>query len=187
MSELVPLSKLISALNTATKGSKTGAFFITTEDQHSAMITLNKGKITGLKFRTTRGYQAAAELAKCNQLKFQTAAEPTELPGEGEVDSAAVINVLQTGDVNAAPSQGAGGGGGGGGGASAKVDLDALRNRYIAAIGPIAGALFDEAVEELGDALQTNEGVEQLIRKLAQQIDDQAEADRFVQDARPRT
>jgi len=180
MSELVPLDKLISALKTATNGSKTGAFFITTEDQHSAMITLNKGKITGLKLRTTRGYEAAAELAKCNQLKFQTAAEPTELPGESEIDAATVINVLQTGDPNVAPSQS----GSGAVGASAKVDLDALRTRYIAAIGPIAGALFDEAIDELGDALQTKDGVEQLIQKLAQQIDDQSEADRFIQDAR---
>ncbi len=180
MSELVPLDKLISALNTATKGSKTGAFFITTEDQHSAMITLNKGRITGLKFRTTRGYDAATALAKCNQLKFQTAAEPTELPGEGEIDAATVINVLQTGDPSVAPSQT----GGASAAPSAKVDLDALRTRYISAIGPIAGALFDEAVDELGDALQTNEGVEQFIQKLAQQIDDQAEADRFLRDAR---
>lgn len=180
MSEQVPLDTLISALNTATKGSKTGAFFITTEDKHSAMITLKKGKITGLKFRTTRGYEAAAELAKCNQLKFQTAAEPTELPGEGEIDSASVINVLQTGDSSVAPSQA----GGSGGATNAKVDLDALRNRYIGAIGPIAGALFDEAVDELGDALQSNEGIEQLIQQLAQQIDDKAEADRFIRDAR---
>lgn len=182
MSELVPLDNLISALNTATQGGKTGAFFITTEEQHSAMITLNKGKITGLKFRSARGYDAAAELAKCNQLKFQTAAEPTELPGEGNIDSASVINVLKTGDPGAA-----GGSGGGGATAGVNVDLDALRERYIAAIGPIAGALFDEAVEEMGDTLQTSDGVEQLIQKLAQQIDDQAEADKFVKDARAQT
>jgi len=180
MSELVPLETLVSALNTATQGGKTGAFFITTEDQHSAMITLSKGKVTGLKFRTSRGYEAAAELAKCNQLKFQTAAEPTELPGESDVNSASVIEVLKTGDPNAAPSAA------GSAGASGNPDLDAVRERYIAAIGPVAGALFDEAVEELGDSLQTSDGVERLIQKLAQQIDDKGEADRFIKDARSR-
>jgi len=178
MSELVPLDNLISALQSASQGGKTGAFFITTEDQHSAMITLSKGGITGLKFRSARGYEAAAELAKCSQLKFQTAAEPTELPGEGNIESDSVINVLKTGDASAAGAGVAGGASGG------SIDLDALRERYISAIGPIAGALFDEAVEEMGDALQTQDGAEKLIQKLAQQIDDQNEADKFVRDAR---
>lgn len=178
MSELVPLNNLTTALRTATSGGKSGAFFITTEDQHSAMITLSRGTITGMKFRSARGYDAAEALARVGNLKYQTAAEPTELPGETEINTRAVLEILTTGSA-------AGAGGEGDSAATAPgVDLDALRSRYIAAIGPIAGALFDEAVDEVGDALGSPHGVEQLIQKLAAQIDDQNEADSFVRDAR---
>lgn len=176
MSEFVPLNNLITALRGATDGGKSGAFFITTEDQHSAMITLSNGTITGLKFRSARGYDAASALAEVARLRYQTAAEPTELPGETDINTRAVLEILATGSTDESP-----------GAAEAQapgVDLDALRSRYIAAIGPIAGALFDEAVEEVGDALGTPDGIEQLIQKLAAQIDDQNEADSFLRDAR---
>lgn len=176
MTDLVPLDNLITALRGATSGGKSGAFFITTENQHSAMITLSEGVITGLKFRSARGYDAAAALAKVEQLKYQTAAEPTELPGENEINTNAVLEILSTGDParTAADS----------GRAAPGIDLEALRSRYIAAIGPIAGALFDEAVDELGDRLGSREGVDELIQKLAAQIDDEGEAESFLRDAR---
>ena len=87
MSDPVPLDNLITALRSATEGGKSGAFFITTENQHSAMITLRSGMITGLKFRSARGYDAASALAKVDSLKYQTAAEPTELPGESDINT----------------------------------------------------------------------------------------------------
>ena len=179
MSELVPLSRLITVLQSAIDDGKSGAFFITTENQRSAMITLSGGAITGCKFRTARGYDAASSLAKVAQLKFQTAAEPTELPGEADLDTRAVLEILggaSEQEVNAATTQRG----------VAQIDLDALRARYVAAIGPIAGALFDEAINDMGDDLATPDGVEKLIQGLAEQIDDEREAASFLQDARAR-
>lgn len=175
MSNLVPLSNLVTALRAATSGKKSGAFFITTDSQHSAMITLSEGTITGLKYRQARGYDAASALAQIPQLKYQTAAEPTELPGETDLNTRAILEILATG---------AGGSGGDSGAAAqSSIDLDALREQYVSAIGPIGGALFDEVVDELGDQLGTADGARKLIEQLAEQIDDEAEAKRFRQAA----
>ena len=66
--------------------------------------------------------------------------------------------------------------------AAPAIDVDAVRQRYISAIGPIGGALFDEAVEEIGDELSKPAGARQLIEKLVEQIDDEAEAASFRND-----
>lgn len=65
--------------------------------------------------------------------------------------------------------------------ADAALDLDQLRTRYIDAVGPIGGTLFDEAVETVGDALGTPEGNRKLVERLADQIDEEDEAFRFRQ------
>ena len=174
MSDPVPLSNLVSALKSATEGGKSGAFFITTDQQHSAMVTLFKGTITGVKYRNIRGYNAASSLAAVAQLKYQSAAEPTELPGETALNTKAVLEILTTGDTSESTE---------GGGPAPAIDLDDLRQRYISAIGPIGGALFDEAVDDLGDSIGTAEGVRQLVDKLAEHIDDDGEASSFRSDA----
>lgn len=180
MSEPVPLANLVADLRAAAHEGWSGAYFITTEDQHSAMITLDDGAITGLKYRSVRGYDAARALAESARVRYSSAVEPTALPGEGALDTRAVLEALAgtaTPPAPAAASEDT---------PAAPIDLEALRTRYIAAIGPIAGALFDEAVDELGGALDTQEGVERLIRRLADQIDDEQEAERFLRDARRR-
>lgn len=172
MSEPVPLSNLVNALKAATDAGKSGAFFITTDQQHSAMVTLSGGTITGVKFRNTRGYDAATSLSKVGQLKYQSAAEPTELPGETALNTETVLEILRTGESSAASDRGA----------APAIDLDAVRQRYISAIGPIGGALFDEAVEDLGTELGKPAGVRQLIERLVEQIDDESEAASFRSD-----
>lgn len=174
MSNLVPLSNLVNALKAATDAGKSGAFFITTDQQHSAMVTLSGGTITGVKFRNIRGYDAAALLSKVGQLKYQSAAEPTELPGETPLNTSAVFEILRTGESSAATEAA--------GRSAPAVDLDSVRQRYISAIGPIGGALFDEAVEEFGDDLGTATGARKLIDRLTEQIDDEDEATSFRND-----
>ncbi len=172
MSETVPLSNLVTALKAATDAGKSGAFFITTDQQHSAMVTLKGGTITGVKFRNTRGYDAATSLSKVGQLKYQSAAEPTELPGETALNTTAVLEILSTGESSAVSGKGA----------APAIDLESARQRYISAIGPIGGALFDEAVADLGDELSKPAGVRELIERLVEQIDDEAEAASFRSD-----
>lgn len=176
MNDLVPLKDLVAALASATENGKSGAFFVTTEHQHSAMITLARGRITGMKYRQARGYDAAAALAGMAQLKYKTASEPTELPGEGDLNTRAILEILASGGAEpvAVPESAA----------RAAVDLDELRDRYVAAIGPIGGALFDEVVNELGDKVTAPEGVRLLIERLAEHIDEEDEATRFRQDTR---
>lgn len=174
MSELVPLKNLVTALQSATDGGKSGAFFITTDSQHSAMITLAEGRITGLKYRQARGYDAASALAQIAQLKYQSASEPTELPGEADLNTRAVLEILSTGNAREREAAVAA--------SAVSLDLDGLRERYVSAIGPIGGALFDEIVDELGDRLGTKEGINQLVDRLTEQIDEEDEARRFRQD-----
>lgn len=181
MSEPVPLANLVADLRAAAYEGWSGAYFITTEDQHSAMITLDDGTITGLKYRSVRGHDAARALAESARVRYSSAVEPTALPGEEPLDTRAVLETLAGTATPPAPAA-----------ASEDdtpappIDLEALRSRYIAAIGPIAGALFDEAVDELGGAVDTQEGIDRLIRRLADQIDDGQEAERFLRDARRR-
>lgn len=172
MSEPVPLSNLVSALKAATDAGKSGAFFITTDQQHSAMVTLKGGSITGVKFRNTRGYDAATSLSKVVQLKYQSAAEPTELPGETAVNTSAVLEILSTGESTTAVDEGS----------TPAIDFESVRQRYISAIGPIGGALFDEAVEDLGEELTKPVGVRQLVERLVEEIEDEAEAASFRND-----
>lgn len=61
------------------------------------------------------------------------------------------------------------------------VNLDDLRTRYISAVGPIGGALFDEALEGLTDEHDTPKGRRQLVERLAGHIDDQDEVIRFYE------
>lgn len=175
MSDLVPLEDLVAALRAATAAGESGAFFITSEDRHSAMITLSAGTITGLKYRQARGYDAAWALARMARLRYQSAGEPVELPGEAELNTRAVLEILATGDPDAAAAAVAS--------AEVSLDLDALRDQYVAAIGPIGAALFDEAVDDLGDALGAPDGVRRLIEELSAHIDDEAEASHFRQTA----
>jgi len=65
--------------------------------------------------------------------------------------------------------------------APTSLDLDGLRTRYITAVGPIGGTLFDEALESVGDELGTPQGNRKLVERLAEQIDEEDEAFRFRQ------
>lgn len=176
MAEQVPVGELSKAVQQAVSAGKSCAFFITSADQHSAMITLEKGAISGLKYRNTRGYDAASAIAGLGTVRFQVAAEPTALPGEGDLNTRAVIEILSSGGSDATPPAA-------GVPAGVAGDLDALRDSYIGAIGPIGAALFEEAVEKLGSEVSTAEGYQQLVEELAANIDDENEAARFRQGA----
>jgi len=180
MADFVPLNDFIDAVRSAVDRRRSGAFFLTSPEQHSAMLTLDGGRITGVKYRNTRGYEAAEHIAGFSQVRFQTSADLTELPGQPSLDTSAVLAILADGGkggkegrtVTTAAPQGV-----------SQEQLDALRSRYIRAIGPIGGAIFDE---ELGvedtDALD-NKALSELIDRLAEQIDDAAERGRFREDA----
>lgn len=187
MAEFVALPELTKALHAAVNGNKSGAFFITSPEQHSAMITLDKGHITGVKYRNTRGYDAAKAIAALDRVRFQTGAEPTELPGQVELDTRTVLATLgssgRDSEATASPAgddtpETAGIGD------ATDEDLSALRERYIAAIGPIGGALFDEEYEAMGGNALSRADYASLVEKLAEQIDDEGEARRFRKDAR---
>lgn len=180
MAEFVALSELLKAVRNAVAGNKSGAFFITSRDQHSAMITLQRGRITGVKYRNVRGYEAARIIAGIDTVRFQTGAEPTELPGEEPLDTQTVLGTLEAVDAERVPTPGPASEGGG-----EEVDpaqLDRVRERYIAAIGPIGGALFDEEYEAMGREAHARAGYARLIERLAEQIDDHAEAEGFRND-----
>lgn len=177
MTDMILLGEFLTTLRSACESRLSAAFFITTENHHSAMITLSHGQITGLKYRFSRGYDAASAIAKVSGLRFRQAEGPTELPGEAALNTSAVLEILSEGAASAPTGAGNGLVAGG-------VNLKALRTRYMEAIGPIGGMLFDETVVELGDSISTPEGLNELLNQLAAQIDDQAESRSFISDAR---
>src|SRR5699024_9653148 len=64
------------------------------------------------------------------------------------------------------------------------VDLETIRMHFISAVGPIGSMLFDEAVDLLGKReARTSAGASALVRKLASEISDEAEAERFREEA----
>ncbi len=182
MADFVAPSELLKALRTAIDGRKSGAFFITSPDERSAIITIKAGQITGVKYRNARGYEAADQIAAMDQVRFSTSADLTELPGQPALDTNGVLELLEAGGTGEVQSE------------DPPVEapgevpdeifadetrLNALRERYIAAIGPIGGALFDEERDTLGAAAHTREGFTALIERLTTQIDDEQEATRF--------
>lgn len=169
MSEFVSLSDLVTALKSATEGGQSGAFFITTDKQQSAMVTMDGGRITGVKFRSASGYDAANALAQVEQVKYQSAAEPTELSGPSDIETASVLEILESG-VSAAR---------GAEGVAPAIDLDALRERYVGACSAAAATTFEQAIADTGDAVRTAEGYEQLVQRLAEHIGDTQQAAAF--------
>ncbi len=174
MSELVPLNELVTALKSATEEGKSGAFFITTDKQQSAMVTMDGGTITGVKFRSANGYDAAHALAQVEQLKYQSAAEPTELTGPSDIETARVLEILASGAGAGTADEAA---------AARAVDLDHVRQRYIDACSAAAAAAFDQAVADAGDAVETADGYAQLVQRIVERIDDVEQAAMFRREA----
>lgn len=138
------------------------------------MVTMDGGTITGVRFRSANGYDAANALAQVEQLKYQSAAEPTKLNGPSDIETARVLEILASGagvdtadEAHAAPA----------------VDLDHLRQRYIDACSAAAAAAFDQAVVDAGEVAQTADGYAQLVQCIAERIDDVEQAAMFRRDA----
>lgn len=170
MSELVPLNDLVTALKSATERGESGAFFITTDKQQSAMVTMDGGRITGVKFRSANGYDAAHALAQVGQLKYQSAAEPTELSGPSDIDTASVLEILASGAAAAD-------------GDAPTADLDALRECYLEACSAAAVATFEQALADDAESARTANGYARLVQRLAEGIGDAEQAAAFRREA----
>jgi len=190
MAEFVPLEQLVHALREGARSNWSGAFFITSPDQHSALITMHAGQITAVKFRTIKGNEAAETIAQFDRVRFQSGQGPTELPGSHGVDTRTVLEILAGGVASPQegqerpPAQPTREDAGAAADTPGERALEQLRERYIGAIGPVGGALFDEAIEAMGDSVYERAGYARLVEQLAGQIDDEAEARRFREDAR---
>lgn len=181
MADFVPLNEFIEALRSAVDRGRSGAFFLTSPDQHSAMITLSNGRVTGVKYRNMRGYEAAKVIAGFGQVRFQTSPDLTELPGQPSIDTGSILAML-SGDPTQSPDSESGPATPAPQSMSAE-QFDALRNRYIQAIGPIGGAIFDEEAASLDSEPTSGQALSQFIDQLAEQIDDDNERESFRRDA----
>lgn len=180
MADYVALSDLVDALRNASENRKSGAFFITSREQHSAMVTLAQGRVTGVKYRNKRGAEAAEAIAQLEAVRFQTSSDLTELPGQADLDTNQIFELLAREEQSgsSAPAEAPGNSSG----AGEPIDddrLESIRERYISAIGPIGGAIFDEERDSLGDRIHTDEGLREFVDRLAAQIDDEAEKTSF--------
>lgn len=181
MADFVALNEFTEALRSAVDGGRSGAFFLTSPDQHSAMITLSNGRITGVKYRSMRGYEAAEVIAGFGQVRFQTSPDLTELPGQPSIDTGSILAMLSSNQTQSADTES-------GPGTPAPQSIsseqfNALRNRYIQAIGPIGGAIFDEEAATLDDQTPSGQELSRFIDRLAEQIDDEKERESFRRDA----
>ena len=169
MSDYVALDDLLNDLIAAVRAGESGAFFITTDNQHSAMVTVAEGALTGIQYRQQRGHAAAEALSQVQRLKYRAADAPTRIPGTESIDTETALAILSGSVDRGVPAAGA----------EASEALDALRQRYIAVVGPIGGALFDETLETLSEPASTPPGMQELVSRLSQDIDDAQEAARF--------
>ena len=180
MADFVALSELVDALRNASVNRKSGAFFITSREQHSAMVTLAQGRVTGVKYRNKRGAEAAEAIAGLEAVRFQTSSDLTELPGQSDLNTDQILDLLagEAGGGTSAQSGSAASGSEASGGDEPINDdrLESIRERYISAIGPIGGAIFDEERDSLGDRVHTDAGLNELVDQLAAQIDAEADA-----------
>lgn len=249
MAETKKLDEFVTALRSMIENRESGAFFITTPERHSAILTVKEGSISGLKYRQKKDYEAASALADKEGLNFRKASTPTELPGSSAVDTRSVLAVfsgknsestLETAqesapggtvsktqriarDVGGAQPEepnppeeaahqektpdrakaepprniaeppaarerpglapAAGPQPGREPGREQDVDLEAVRARFISAVGPIGSMLFDEVVEHMGKKkARSPEGVSVLVSELASEISDKMESKRFQED-----
>ncbi len=71
--ELLPIDQIKSELLSLCTDGQSGDLFLFTEDKHTAVISLHKGNITGLRYRVTRGMNALPQIASIDRasLRFE--------------------------------------------------------------------------------------------------------------------
>ena len=178
-----PFSDVVANLTECCRKKQNGVFFITTDSNRSAYLTLNDGKIESVHYQNKRGSEAL-ELLRSVEAGTYRFSEGTEnamfraqpLP-ETDVILADLSEVASSGSdpvpqdeplqvVDTAPSSSPG----------SDYD-DELLQLLIEFMGPMASVVFDDARENATT-------VKSLINKLATEIPDNDQQSDFVERAK---
>lgn len=94
--ETVSLGGFADALEQGCREGRTGTFYLVTDRNHTATVTLRAGRVVGLRYRIARHLAALAELLKVQALTYRFEANvPTE-PGAPELpDDGAILAQLR--------------------------------------------------------------------------------------------
>ena len=91
MAEAVSLGGFADALEQGCREGRTGTFYLVTERNHAATVTLRAGRVVGLRYRIARHLAALGELAKVQALTYRfeanapTEPDALELPDNGAI------------------------------------------------------------------------------------------------------
>lgn len=179
MSAIKPFSDVISDLTQCCQDKRTGVFFITTDANRSAYLTLKRGEIETVNYTNKRGIDAIEQLSsvEAGACKFSPSTDsasfrPQSLPatadilaqlaGESSNDGAAPGEMANT--PQTAPKS-----------VLAQTDDDLLQ-LLVEFMGPMASVVYDEVREKTAN-------IKILIKKLAAEIPDDYQRSEFTKRA----
>ena len=180
MAAIKPFSDVVSELAQCCRDKRDGVFFITTESNRSAYLTLKQGSIESIHYMNKRGADALDLLrsVKAGTCRFSEGAENAMFRAQPLPKTEVILAVLadnvsddQTPKSEAAPTanpvpaQN-----------SLPGDNDELLQLLIEFMGPMASVVYD-------DAKETTPNAKLLIKKLAMEIPDNYQQSEFIERA----
>ena len=179
MAAIKPFSDVVSELAQCCRDKKDGVFFITTESNRSAYLTLKEGIIESVHYMNKRGAEALDLLrsVKAGTCRFSEGTENAMFRAQPLPETEAILTSLAdnvSGEVledeasptvSPTPTQN-----------SLSDDNDELLQLLVEFMGPMASVVYDDAKENTPNA-------KLLIKKLAMEIPDNYQQNEFIERA----
>ena len=186
MADSLPFSQLLNVLTNLAKVKSSGTLFIHSDTNHVITFALDKGRIVAMYHGPKRGRKAIAPIS--NTVSGTYRFESTGLSGVNQdlPSTPEILNLLRTPQAASEAKAAVAAAKANASGISVE-DQDKicreLKNLLAEHLGPIAGMVFDEALGGAGGFCSTPERTQDFINKLADDIDDPAEAAEFREKA----
>jgi len=179
MSESFTLTQMLDVLEDLIKKKQSGSLFITSEDSHFVTFGLEGGRIISVMYGPKRGVAALPLIAavKSGAYRFDAGGvtgKPQELPTTKQI-----VEMLRSGAPAEVPASRGAAQGGGISEAERNFVCSQLKDLLAKHLGPIAGIVIDDALEEAGDICEDPERTHALVDKLVAEIDSESEAAAF--------
>lgn len=179
MAAIKPFSDVVSELAQCCRDKKDGVFFITTDSNRSAYLTLKGGSIESAHYMNKRGAEAIDLLrsVKAGTCRFSEGTENAMFRAQPLPETEAILTSLADNvsdevledeaspTVSPTPTQN-----------SLSDDNDELLQLLVEFMGPMASVVYDDAKENTPNA-------KLLIKKLAMEIPDNYQQNEFIERA----
>jgi hypothetical protein len=185
MANKLPFPQVLDVLTDLVDKRSTGTLFIHSDNNHVITLGLDHGKISALYYGPKRGRKAIAPISNVTSGSYRF--EATGLIGTRQdlPPTPEILNLLrepQTLSV-AAPTATTTAAAGSVSQEDKEKICQELKDLLATHLGPIAGIVFDGALNAAGDFCASPEGTREFIEKLAEDIDDSAEQAQFREQA----